>query len=81
MRHYTQLTREQRYQIYALKKAGHSQSQIAELLGVHKSTIHRELKRNCGQRGYCPKQAHQFAEQGSQRKHCQRFKTETWALI
>lgn len=81
MRHYTQLTREQRYQIYALKKAGHSQSQIAELLGVHKSTIHRELKRNCGQRGYRPKQAHQFAEQRGQHKHCQRIKTETWALI
>ncbi|MCK5826369.1 MAG: IS30 family transposase [Desulfuromusa sp.] len=81
MRHYTQLTREQRYQIYALKKAGHSQPQIAELLGVHKSTINRELKRNCGQRGYRPKQAHQLAEQRNQSKHCQRIKTETWDLI
>jgi len=81
MRHYTQLTREQRYQIYALKKAGHSQSEIAKLLGVHKSTINRELNRNRGQRGYRPKQAHQFAKQRSQSKHHQRIKTETWTLI
>jgi len=39
---YTQLTQEQRYQIYALKKMGHDQSQIAKCLGVHKSTISRE---------------------------------------
>ena len=81
MRHYTQLTREQRYQIYALKKAGHSQSEIAKLIGVHKSTINRELGRNCGQRGYRPKQAHQFSEQRSQSKHHQRIKTETWDLV
>jgi len=32
MRGYTQLTQEERYQIYALKKAGHSQAEIATLL-------------------------------------------------
>ena len=51
---YKQLAREQRYQIYALKKAGQNQSQIALVLGCHKSTISRELRRNCGQRGYYP---------------------------
>ena len=61
MRTYKQLTQEQRYQIYALKKAGHCQMEIANLLGVHKSTICRELRRNRGQRGYRPKQAHGFA--------------------
>jgi len=43
---YTQLTMAQRYQIEALKKEGMSQSEIARNLGVHRSTICRELKRN-----------------------------------
>jgi len=50
MQHYTQLTSEQRYQIYALLKKEHSQSEIAQVVGVHKSTISRELKRNSGGR-------------------------------
>ena len=49
---YTQLTQEQRYQIAVLNKAGHFQIDISRLVGVHKSTISRELKRNHGQRGY-----------------------------
>ena len=54
MRTYTQLTQEQRYQIYALKKTGHKQMEIANVVGIHKSTISRELRRNQGQRGYRP---------------------------
>ena len=42
---YTQLTQEERYQIYILKKAEYSQAQIAGLLERDKSTIIRELKR------------------------------------
>jgi hypothetical protein len=38
MRTYTQLTQEQRYQIYSLMKAGHIQTEIARLINVHKST-------------------------------------------
>ena len=45
---YQQLTSEQRYQIYALLKSGQKKSEIAKVLGVHKSTIGRELKRNRG---------------------------------
>ncbi|MDP6614813.1 MAG: helix-turn-helix domain-containing protein, partial [Candidatus Marinimicrobia bacterium] len=52
MKHYSQLTLEQRYGIYTLLKTGHNQSKIAEVVGVHKSTINRELKRNRGGRGY-----------------------------
>jgi len=55
---YTQLTQEQRYQIYAFLKAGFSQSAIANEINVHKSTICRELRRNRGLKGYRPKQAH-----------------------
>ena len=61
MTHYTQLTQEQRYQIYAMNKAGMTQKDIAEEIGVHPSTVSRELKRNTGLRGYRPKQAHSFA--------------------
>jgi len=48
---YKQLGQEQRYQIEVLIEAGKSKSEIAELIGVHKSTIGRELNRNIGQRG------------------------------
>jgi IS30 family transposase len=58
---YTHLTQEERYQIYALKKAGHKHSEIADVLERSASTIGRELARNCGQRGYRPKQAHSMA--------------------
>lgn len=58
MRTYQQLTQEERYQIYAFRKANFNQSQIAQELGVHKSTVSREIKRNSGLRGYRPKQAH-----------------------
>lgn len=58
---YTQLTQGERYQIYILKKAGHRQSEIAEMLGRHKSTISRELRRNQGLKGYRPKPAQQLA--------------------
>jgi len=49
---YKQLTENERYQIYMLKKAGHNQEEIAGLLGRSSSTISRELRRNQGLRGY-----------------------------
>lgn len=61
MRGYTQLTQEERYEIYALMKAGHIQAVIARQLGRSKSTISRELRRNCGLRGYRVGQAHRLA--------------------
>lgn len=47
---YTELTREQRYQIYALRKAEHTRVEPAAIVGVHKSTISREVRRNRGRR-------------------------------
>ena len=61
MRKYHQLTEHQGYQIYALKKVGHDQQTIAATVAVSPSTISRELRRNRGQRGYRPRQAHQHA--------------------
>jgi IS30 family transposase len=77
---YTQLTYEQRYQIKALLKMGHRKTEIAECLGVHKSTISRELKRKRGKRGYRPKQAHQFALQ-RQKRSKKRITGEIWELV
>ena len=45
-----QLTVEQRYTIYAMLEISHQQKDIALAIGVHKSTISRELKRNCDKR-------------------------------
>jgi len=55
--HYTQLTSGQRYQIEALLKAKTPKNKVAHIIGVHPSTISRELKRNTGMKGYRPKQA------------------------
>lgn len=41
-------------------KAGLNQTEIAEIVAVHKSTISRELRRNIGLRGYRPKQANRL---------------------
>jgi len=78
---YTQLTREQRYQIYALMKAGLCQTEIAKVIGVHKSTISRERRRNRGLRGYRPKQAHHFAEIRRAKTARARISPYTWILI
>jgi transposase, IS30 family len=59
---YTQLTENERYQIYVMKKAGHSQKEIADLLSRSPSTISRELWRNQGLRGYRPSQAQRLSE-------------------
>lgn len=78
---YRQLTREQRYQIYALMKAGHNHSQIAIILTCHKSTISRELSRNRGYKGYRPNQAHQLARRRQRRSHGPRISAQTWQQV
>ena len=57
------LTFEERGFLYRSKKKGKSNTEIAELMGRHPSTIGRELKRNAGQRGYRPKQAQRLADE------------------
>ena len=80
MRTYCQLTQAQRYQIYALKKTKHSLAEIAEVIGVDKSTVSRELKRNRGQRGYRPQQAHALAS-GRKQNSVPRITTGVWATV
>lgn len=81
MRHYTQLTEHQRYQIYALMKAGHNQTQIADIIGVHKATVSREVRRNRGRRGYRPRQAQQWAEARRQASQQPRIAEGTWQRV
>ena len=82
MRTYNQLTSEQRYQISALKRIGHSQTEIAKELEVHKSTISRELSKNTGERGYRARQAHEKArERRAKATPTKRISAETWEEV
>jgi IS30 family transposase len=51
MQKYKQPDLQDRHKMKALPDAGHCQSKIAEIIGVHKSTISRELSRNVATRG------------------------------
>jgi transposase, IS30 family len=66
--YYRQLTQEQRYTVSILKRMTCTQTHIADMVCVDKSTITRELKRNRGNRGYRPQQAHQRALTNRQRQ-------------
>jgi len=81
MSNYTQLTQEQRYQIYALMKVGIRQTEIAKVIGVHKSTISRERRRNRGLRGYRPKQAQRLAKIRRAKAVTTRISSDTWILV
>jgi IS30 family transposase len=59
---HSQLTENERYQIYIMKKAGHTQKYIADMLNRHPSTISRELNRNSGLKGYRPAQAQRLSD-------------------
>ena len=81
MGHYTQLTEQQRYQIYALMKAEHNQTAIASIIGVHKATISRELQRNRGLKGYRPRQAQQLMQGRRAARHLPRIPTPLWRRV
>ncbi len=62
------LIKEQRYEIKAYLKCGMTQSFIAKAIGVSKSTISRELKRNSSNRGvYRPDKANEKANERKER--------------
>ena len=71
MKKYKQLTVEQRYQIEALLQAGFNQTKIAAQLGVHRSTICRELKRSIPKRG---RGSGEYCASNAERKTCERHK-------
>ncbi|MDZ7681385.1 MAG: IS30 family transposase [Fodinibius sp.] len=73
MNKHTQLSKENRHQIKALLDAGHNQSEVARTIGVHRSTISRELTRNVTNDGpadniYCPATAQELTDQRHRNK-------------
>src|SRR6056297_3099056 len=71
MQKYKQLDLKGRHKIKALLEAGHSQTKIAEIIGVHKSTVSRELSRNVPTR--C-RYANEYRPESAQRKPDQRHR-------
>ena len=70
-----QLKPEQRYTISVLLQQKKKQYEIAEAIGVNKSTVSRELKRNGSKRGYSWRQAQELCDMrkerlGEPRKMC-----------
>lgn len=81
MKKYQQLTLEQRYQISAAVKLGCKQNEIAIEVGVHRSSISRELKRNRSQRGYRPQFADRQAHERRREKAGPRIPESAWTEI
>ncbi len=81
---YHQITREERYTIWALRRHEKSMAEIARTLGRHRSTIHREVRRNCGRADgfYRPLQAHGYAR--TRRSHSRRnfrLTAQDWHMV
>jgi IS30 family transposase len=82
--HYVQITSEQRYQISALRQAGECPAQIARRLGRHRSTISRELRRNCSpwDGRYRPDKAQEQANgRRSRSRRNRRFTGRDWKRV
>jgi len=74
---YKQLSLEQRSQLQLLLKMGKSKKEIAEELGVHRSTVYRELKRNAKKAGgYSARYAEQLYQERKERFRRKRRWTE-----
>jgi IS30 family transposase len=79
---YTHLSREQRYQIHALRRQYLSYERIGALVGCHASTVSREFKRNSGTTGYRPAAAHDKARaRQTQRRNARAFAPQQWAHV
>ena len=82
MKTYTQLTRDKRYQMFVLLTFGARYKDVAEVLGVHKSTISREFKRNCPDGRYNPYRAQRLTnERRTHRPIRRRFRALHWRCI
>ena len=84
---YKHLTFIKRCRIYGLWRSGHNQTEIAKEIGVHKSTISREFKRNIFWWGsrilqYKPDYAHSYTDNRHKRKSKQiKFNKEVEAFV
>ena len=81
---YHQITSEERYRISALRQEGYCPAAIARRLGRHRSTISRELGRNCSpwDGSYRPSKAQEQANgRRSRSRRNQRFEGPDWKLV
>ncbi|MDY7538068.1 IS30 family transposase [Undibacterium sp. 5I1] len=79
---YTHLTQDERYQIYALRLEKKTVSEIAAALHRHKSSIHRELKRNTGGSGWRPLQAKKIADERQKNsRNARRIDDNDWLAV
>jgi IS30 family transposase len=81
---YHQVTEEERYQIAALRQAGCSAAEIARQLGRHRSTISRELRRNCSpwDGSYRPSKAQEQTNgRRSRSRRNRRFEGADWRRV
>lgn len=78
---YRHLTYEQRCQIYILKERGDSFAEIARIIGVHRSTVTRELERNSEALSYHYEQAHQKAQDRRKRPQARKLTTDMIVVI
>ena len=65
---YRRLREEDHQVIYRMSKAGKTQQEIAQALGLSQSTVSKEMTRNRGQRGYRPRQAQRKASERQEDK-------------
>ena len=80
---YRQLAPEQRYQIEAGLGTGMRKSEIARQIGVHRSTVYREIRRNSDLRldGYKASPAIRAARERHERKKKHRIDDAAWAMV
>lgn len=79
---YRQLTQGQRYQIWACLRMRMKRSEIAREVGVHRSTITRELGRNeSGRWKYNAARAIRMARERHEEKRKHRIDGATWAVV
>ena len=95
MRSYTHLTQEQRYQIHLGLQVGCTLQEIADAVGVNKSTVSREVRRNSGvpasksrrstiaahAESYEPETAHEQARRRRQAQSRRRLTRDDWQMI
>ena len=78
---YRQLTQEQRYQIGAYIRIGMKRSEIARRVGVHRSTVWREIRRNSTSYRYNPSRAVRLARERHEGKRKRGVDSETWRRV
>jgi transposase, IS30 family len=78
---YQQLTQEKRYQIGAGLRMGMKRGEIAREIGVHRTTVWREIRRNSTPYRYNPSRAIRMARERHEDKKKYRINEVSWAMV